>query len=93
MSAEQKVLFDKAFETFMLTPVFIVSGAVSLLGIVITLAFDTGDKWWYWLFVGGGVWLWLVSEPPPCTIHPCPCLYALTLQPHPPAPTEHAEHA
>ena len=72
-------MYDHIFDTFMLTPVFAVSGAVSLLGLVITLAFDTGDKWWYWLFVGSGVWLWLVSE------HLSPSL-SLTPSPSPPLP-------
>ena len=61
MGAERKVLFDEAFETFMLTPIFLVSGTLSVVGLGVALVHSVEDKRWYWLFVMGGVWLWLVS--------------------------------
>jgi hypothetical protein len=49
-----------------LTPIFLVSGMLSMVGLVVTLAHDIEDKRWYWLFIAGGVWQWLVSLPGYC---------------------------
>ena len=39
----------------------LVSAILSFAGLSIALAHGVDDKRWYWLPVGGGVWLWLVS--------------------------------
>ena len=47
-----------------------------MVGLAVALAHDIEDKRWYWLFVAGGVWLWLVSLLPGyCGC----CVYALVL--------------
>ena len=61
-SAETNVVIDHVFETFMLTPIFAVTGLLSLVSLVVALALDIEDKRWYWVFVACGVWLWLVSR-------------------------------
>ena len=61
-SADANVVIDRVFETFMLTPIFAVSGLLSLVGLIIALALGIEDTRWYWVFVACGVWLWLVSR-------------------------------
>jgi len=56
-SAKQR----SCMKAFMLTPIFAVSGILSIVGLFIALAHDIQDKRWYWLFVCSGAWLWLVS--------------------------------
>jgi len=63
---------DRAYETFMLTPIFLVSGLLSNAGLVVALLLGIEDTRWYWLFIVGGVWLWLVSLP-----HRVACLVAV----------------
>ena len=66
---------NRMFQTFMLTPIFLVSGTLSSVGLVVALLHHVEDRRWYWMFVCGGVWLWLVSLPhtrPPddvCFVH------------------------
>ena len=54
---------ESGMDAFMLTPIFLASGILSMVGLAVALAHDIEDKRWYWLFVAGGVWLWLVSLP------------------------------
>lgn len=68
LSPEVYVVVMGAYRTFMLTPLFFVGGILSMMGLVIALAHDIDDKRWYWLFVGAGAWLPLVSMfLSPCT--------------------------
>jgi len=47
------------YKIFMVTPITTVAGSLSACAIVVTLAFEIDDKRWYWLYVAGGVWVWL----------------------------------
>ena len=60
-SDEGDAFVKHVFKTFMLTPIFYVSGNLSIAGIFVALLHDIEDKRWYWLFVCAGVWLPLVS--------------------------------
>ena len=52
---------ESGMDAFMLTPIFLASGILSMVGLAVALAHDIEDKRWYWLFVCAGVWLPLVS--------------------------------
>ena len=63
LSEDTILALDRVYATFMLTPIFAAGGILSTIGLVIALVHDIEDKRWYWLFVGCGVWLPLVSLP------------------------------
>ena len=53
------MVINRVYETFMLTPIFLVSGMLSNCALIVALVHGIEDKRWYWLFVAAGAWLWL----------------------------------
>ena len=54
---------DRAYEAFMLTPIFVVCGTISTTALAVALVHGVENKRWYWLCVVGGVLQSLVSLP------------------------------
>ena len=53
--------YNDVFKRYKLTIIFMVMGKVATITCLILYAIGIQDKRWYWLIVGSGVWVWLVS--------------------------------
>ena len=54
-------VYNGVFKRYKLTIIFMIMGKVATMMCPILYATGIEDKRWYWLVVGSGVWLWLVS--------------------------------